>query len=142
MKNIYEIIWISLLVITLICILILLAFEVAKEMGIRVDDAADYDKKIAIWNVVPGNSPRSKLADMKIDYEQENLLLATANFLKAIAGKNYEDAEQTVDTFSYLYEIKRGYEKETYEDEPYIIPYLVENSEISVVVIPGGRIWV
>ncbi|UZM98090.1 alpha/beta hydrolase [Lysinibacillus sp. MHQ-1] len=31
-----------------------------------------------------------------------------------------------------------GYEKTTYEDEPYLIPYAVANSDSAVIVIPGG----
>lgn len=113
-------------------------FFIKRSFGLGSMQVADYEKRIPIWNVVAGNSNRSKLEDMAIDYENNNILLSMLAFADAIVGTNYKDAEQTIDTFTYLYEIKSGYEKETYEDEPYLIPYLVENSESAIIVIPGG----
>lgn len=98
---------------------------------------ADYDKRIEIWNTVAGNNSRSKLEDMNIDYD-ENIMGATFAFIKAIVNTEYADAECIIDTFTYLYEIKGGYEKESYEDMPYLIPYMVEDSKGAVIVIPGG----
>jgi len=98
----------------------------------------DYDKRVEIWNTVAGNCSRSKLDDMNINYNRKSLGLQTIKFIGAIVGDEYKDQEQTLDTFTYLHEIKGGHEKETYEDQPYIIPYLVPNSKGAVIVIPGG----
>lgn len=98
---------------------------------------ADYDKRINIWSTVAGNCNRSKLEDMNINYD--NSKNATKKvFGEAISNSYYEDKENEIDTFTYFYEIKGGYEKETYEDEPYIIPYLVDNSDKAVLIVPGG----
>lgn len=102
------------------------------------NEVADFDTRLEIWNTVPGNSGRSKLDDMNIDAENSNLLVSTLRFAKAIVNSEYEDKEQVIDTFTYLYEIKRGFEAETYEDKPYLIPYPVAGSEGAVIVIPGG----
>ena len=111
---------------------------VMKSIGAGGGSVADYDKRIEIWDTVAGNSSRSKLNDMNIKSKNGNLMFATFKFAKDIVNTEYEDAEQAIDTFTYLYEIKSGYEKETYEDEPYLIPYLVDNSKGAVIIIPGG----
>lgn len=111
---------------------------VMKSIGAGSGSVADADKRVIIWEMPAGSSSRSKLDDMNIRSENGNLMLATVDFAKAIVNADYEDAEQTIDTFTYLYEIKTGYEKETYDDQPYLIPYPAEQSKGAVIVIPGG----
>ncbi len=117
---------------------VFILYQAAKSMGIGSGQVADYETRVNIWNTVPGNSSRSKLEDMNIDYGKKNTLFATLKFAGAIVNSKYSDKESVIDTFTYLYEIKGGYEKETYEDEPYLIPYVVEGSDSAVIVIPGG----
>lgn len=101
-------------------------------------DVADYDKRVEIWgNTIPGNSPKSKLCEMNYD-KNARLLGATLKFAAAITGDEYKDVEMEVDTFTYVHGIKGGYEKETFEDVPYLIPYTVENSDEAVIVVCGG----
>ncbi|MBM7636969.1 alpha/beta hydrolase [Streptococcus saliviloxodontae] len=109
-----------------------------KSVGMAGGDVADYDKRIGIWDSVAGNSKKSKLDDMAIKSPNANFILSTFQFLQGIVGKDYQDNEEKIDTFTYLFEIKQGFEKETYEDAPYLIPYLQENSRGAVIVIPGG----
>ncbi len=97
---------------------------------------ADYEQKVDIWDNPAGNSSRSKLEDMKIDYG--NLMKHVNAFAGMMVGENYYDVEQTADSFTYFYEIQSGFEKKTYEDIPYLIPYPVENSRGAVILIPGG----
>ena len=109
------------------------------EVTISTDAVADYDRKVEIWGTVPGNSSRSKLDDMNIDSQNESPAFASEMFSKAISNTSYYwDAELAIDTYTYLDEIAPGYEKSTYEDEPYLIPYLVSDSPGAVIVIPGG----
>ena len=97
-----------------------------------------YDKRIEIWGEnIPGNSKKSKLEDMKIE-GHPNYLITISRFFKEIRGNKFVDIEATVDTFTYTNNIQRGYENETYEDVPYLIPYTVENSDRAVIIIPGG----
>lgn len=99
---------------------------------------SDYDRRVEIWGTeVAGNSTKDKLQHMNINQE-DGLLLETIPFLEAIVGTEYVDQEETIDTYTYLYEIQRGHEKTTYEDQPYLIPYLVEGADSAVIVIPGG----
>lgn len=109
-----------------------------KSVGMAGGKVADYDKRIEIWDTVAGNSNKSKLDDMAISSQNANFIVSTFQFLEGIVGEEYQDNEQKIDTFTYLFEIKQGFEKETYEDEPYLIPYLLENSKGAVIVIPGG----
>ena len=97
-------------------------------------------EKIKIWgDQIPYNSSRSKLCDMKIDYKKKQVIPAMVRFLFAgIRGKEFKDRREAIDTFSYLAEIKPGLEKETYEDTPYITPFLVPGSKRAVLVVPGG----
>lgn len=116
---------------------IFIMYQAASSMGIGSGEVADYDTRIEIWDTVAGNSNRSKLDDMNIDYNSNSLLSIIA-FANAIVGDSYKDNERIIDTFTYNYEITGGYEKETYEDEPYLIPYVVDGSNSAVIVIPGG----
>lgn len=109
----------------------------AKSMGIGSAEVADYDTRIEIWNSAAGNSSNSKLDDMNIG-NSKNLMFATMKFADMIVSETYADGEQIIDTFTYLYEIERGFENETYEDAPYLIPYLVDDGDSAVIVIPGG----
>ena len=125
-----------LLIIGIVFVTVLM--QMIKSIGAANGPVADYDKRIEIWDTVPGNSSHSKLEDMNIDYDKSSLGLQTLKFIDAIVGTEYKDAENTIDTFTYLYEIKGGHEKETYEDMPYLIPYTVADSKGAVIVIPGG----
>lgn len=115
-----------------------MVYQSVKSMGAGSNPVADYDQRVNIWKTVAGNSTRSKLDEMNIDFSQNNMALASLAFAKAIVNEAYADEESTIDTFTYLKEIKSGYEKETYEDEPYLIPYVVEGSDEAVIVVPGG----
>ncbi|QUY64966.1 alpha/beta hydrolase [Helcococcus kunzii] len=106
-------------------------------MPINFVKVEDYDKKIDIWENAAGNHSKSKLDDMQIK-DGVNRFDATVSYAKAIIGTKYKDIQDLVDTFTYLHEIKGEYEKETYEDIPYIIPYLVDDARDSVIVLSGG----
>ncbi|WP_336635063.1 alpha/beta hydrolase [Lysinibacillus fusiformis] len=99
---------------------------------------ADIERKVEIWGEeIAGNHSGSKLDDMNIK-GNPNRLLATFKFIGHIVGEDYQNNEAAIDTFTYVHEIEGGYEKSTYEDEPYLIPYTVSNSDSAVIVIPGG----
>ena len=106
-------------------------------MSINAPKIKDYHKKIDIWEKPPFYSSKSKLDDMNIDYEA-NRFDVTVQYAREIVGKEFKDIEKLCDTFTYHYEIKSGYEKEKYEDIPFIIPYIVEGSKELVIVLSGG----
>ncbi len=135
--------------VTIISFLVFAFFKVAKVLKRRTGMVADYDKRNEIWEKVAGNSKNLKIEKMNVK-RVGNKLFQHAKFDYAIANKKYKDAEKIIDTFTYMHEIAGGYEEETFEDEPYIIPYLasqtgavVETSEVcasdmAVVILPGG----
>ena len=135
-RKVYAII-ILILAIILLIIGVFNFWNLIKDVKLEKGIVADYDRRINIWKNAAGNSSHSKLVNMNIDY---NISVENAqyNFSSVIFNNKYHDCEKIIDTFTYIYEIKKGYEKETYEDEPYIIPYLVEDSDKAVIVIPGG----
>lgn len=95
-------------------------------------------EKIKIWGEkIPYNSTRSKLEDMVIKPSHIKFL-RWARFFMSLPGKKFKDRQAEIDTFTYHAEIKSGCEKETYEDEPYIVPYIVKGSDSAVIVVPGG----
>ena len=136
MKKTTKIVLIVLAVIAAIVAVLTFVFLGALRKSLSAP-VADYDTRIEIWNTVAGNSSHSKLDDMNIDYDG-NLLISTIRFTDVIAGEGYKNVERAIDTFTYLQAIKGGYEKETYEDEPYLIPYVVKDSDSAIIVIPGG----
>lgn len=97
----------------------------------------NFENKIDIWKNAYGNFSKSKLENMEIDYNQ-NRFDATVKYAKAIINEDYVDIQEEADTFTYLHEIKGGYEKDTYEDIPYLIPYIVKNSSEVVIILSGG----
>ncbi len=91
---------------------------------------------LPIWETPAGNRPDSKLAEMNIDYNKE--IFEPDGGFRAIIGDSYRDVERELDTVTWLKEIRPGYEKETFEDDPYLIAYPAEDSRAAVIVIPGG----
>ncbi len=97
-------------------------------------------EKIAIWgDHIPFNSKRSKFEDMNINFKSKQKIAAIGRFVFAgIRGEKYVDHSEAIDTWTYLVEIKPGFGRETYEDVPYITPFLVPGSKRAVLVVPGG----
>lgn len=91
--------------------------RMADSMGVGNAEVADYDKRIEIWEHPAGYS-----TDLKIDHmnakTKGNVFLQQILFASAIVNETYKDEERTIDTFTYLYEIEGGYEKETYYNIP------------------------
>ena len=95
-------------------------------------------EKIAVWgDQIPGNSPESKFPDMKIN-RNAGKLMTYLRFFFALSRKRYKDCRSAYDTFTYRTCIKRGTDKETYGDVPYLVPFPVEGSDRAVIVVPGG----
>lgn len=97
----------------------------------------NYENKIDIWVNPYGYSTKSKLDDMNIDFDA-NRFDVTVGYAREIVNEQFEDISRLADTFTYMHEIKGGYESQNYNDIPYIIPYLVEKAEHTVISICGG----
>ncbi len=109
----------------------------AVSMGLGNDGVDGYSSRIEIWENAAGNNGRSKLDEMNIN-RHGSRLLSSILFASSIVNDRYSDAERKVDTFTYLYEIQGGFESDTFDDIPYLVPYLVDGSDAAVIVIPGG----
>lgn len=98
------------------------------------------DNALKIWNMVPFNSTRSKLEDMDIhpEYDIKDLYLKHPGIFNAMS-EVVEDMSGN-DTMVYRDEImaENRPAKETYEDEPILIPYIVPNSDKCIICCPGG----
>ena len=129
---------IVLALLALIGILAVVVHRLAAAMGAAHAPVDGYDRRLEIWGEqVPGNRPESKRADMNVG-RGGNLFLYRLKFFADLTGERFRDVERTMDTFTWLYEIQGGYELPTYEDRPYLVPYLAAGSDRGVIVLPGG----
>ena len=97
------------------------------------------EERILLWGSgIPGNTGLSKLDIMKPDHS----LTMQDIFTKypGIWDKATEEMGDMRgnDTMAWRDEIENGYAKDTYSDEPFLIPYLVEGSDKCVIACPGG----
>ena len=97
------------------------------------------EKRIPIWGeTIPGNRPESKrdVMDWHEEYTQEDLFMK----YPGIWDKSTPEIGDLSgnDTMVYRQEIQTGLAKETYEDVPFLIPYLKEGSDRCVIICPGG----
>ena len=96
------------------------------------------EERIKIWgDVIPYNTGEDKLKNMDIHPEYTMLDMMIKH--PGIFGKNpnYTDTSGN-DTMVYLDEIQKGYAKTTFDDEPFLIPYLVPGSDRVIITAPGG----
>lgn len=105
-----------------------------KKLTDEIPGVSDSTKRLAIWDTVPGNSERSKLDDMLIDFDRDNFSFSS----RSIVGTTFSEEKKALDSFTYYSQIVRGYTPAEYTDEPYLIPYAVKEKRPSVIVIPGG----
>lgn len=101
-------------------------------------DSTRYKIKIPVWEAqVPFNSDLCKLDRMNIDFNMP-ASLAMLRFFLSLKGQKLPVNSRAVDTFTYLAEIKPGFSRETYNDIPYLAPFLVPGSDKAVIIVPGG----
>ncbi|MBE5889697.1 MAG: alpha/beta hydrolase [Lachnospiraceae bacterium] len=96
-------------------------------------------KMLPIWgDVIPGNTGEDKRTVMHPDL---NMTMQDIFSSKGgIWDKSSDEITETVadDTLVWKEEIENGYAKETFDDVPFLVPYLVEGSKKCVISCPGG----
>lgn len=102
-------------------------------------EISDVSTKIDIWgDTIPLNNTNSKLEVMNYN-PKAHQFGATLKFTGAImASDEFKDVEKEIDTMTFVNPIKGGYEKETFEDVPFLIPYMVGGASKSCIIVPGG----
>ena len=96
------------------------------------------EEQIAIWGKdIPYNTGEDKLSLMDIHPEY--------NFIDMfIRHPGIFSKKEDIDDFSgnetniYKEEIQKGPAKPTFDDEPFLIPYLKEGSDRAMIIVPGG----
>lgn len=92
---------------------------------------------IPIWGKqIPYNTGKSKFNVMHI--KKQPKLISTIHFFMSIAGTKIPKNTQAYDMYTYISTIQPGTEKQTFDDEPYLIPFLVPGSDRAVIIVPGG----
>lgn len=96
-------------------------------------------EKLYIWGEnIPYNSSRSKLDDLDVHMEYTEMDLFINHPGVFSSNESYVEDLSGNETMVYREEILTGMAKETYEDEPYLIPYIVPGSDRCVISCPGG----
>jgi acetyl esterase/lipase len=96
--------------------------------------------KIPIWGKqIPGNSSQKKKDFMEIKGFQGPKLFSTLKLVISVTSKEFSDSKKSVvDSYTWNQAVKRGWEKETFEDVPSLEAYPVTGAHQAVIVIPGG----
>lgn len=98
---------------------------------------ADFDRRINIWGMIPGNALVNKADYMEV-VDEPPVPVAKLRFERAISGTEYKDILKIIDTYTYTHGIQGEYDSWLYNDEPFVIPYIVEDAKKAVIIIPGG----
>lgn len=95
-------------------------------------------EKLLIWGKnIPYNTGKSKLEIMALKKTPVVPILTYLKFARNI-GRKFVDDPEPMNEVTYHYEIKTGDAKETFDDEPYLIPFLSHGSDRAIIVLPGG----
>lgn len=91
---------------------------------------------IPIWGeTIPGNNGKKKEIRPVCRIGFPYYLL---RWMKAITNAEYHDIRKISNDFTYVAGIAPGFESRYYDDVPYLEPFLVDSSDIGVIVVPGG----
>lgn len=99
-------------------------------------------QKLAIWGAcIPGNSPKRKEEVMELRSPRfRNVTLDTIRWILTLKKDRFDSStKKTLDTYTHNWVRKSDPDyHETFEDVPYLIPYIAEGSKKAVIVVPGG----
>lgn len=94
---------------------------------------------IPIWgDVIPGNTGKSKLDVMDVDLSMTMEQIFTSKRTMWDKSTEIYDNVRPDDTMVWKDEVLDGYAKETFDDVPFLVPYLVPGSKKVVISCPGG----
>lgn len=97
-------------------------------------------ERLYIWGEhIPGNSRRRKEEVMEIRRGKGNVTLDTLRWIMTVRKKRYQDRKKVIDTYTHRW--VRGADpdyRDTFEDQPYLIPFIAAESRQAVIVVPGG----
>lgn len=96
--------------------------------------------ELHIWNTVPYNTSKSKLDDLDIHPEYDTMEIFMKHPGIFDARSSYAEDMSGNDTMVYRDEIMNPDRpaKETYDDSPILIPYIVPGSDRCIICCPGG----
>ncbi len=93
---------------------------------------------LLIWGAqIPYNTGESKLEAMALTRTPRFAPVAIMRFAKVI-GRDFIDDVDAVHAVTYAFEIERGGAEETFDDAPYLTPFVVPGSDRAMIVVPGG----
>lgn len=100
-------------------------------------EGENMQEKILIWgNIIPYNTGKKKRDDMQIGRNPR--LFAMVAWIRDVFGTGVMKNKTSMDTWTYLDEIKKGKVSEYYSDTPYLQAFLVSKSDTAVIIAPGG----
>jgi len=111
-----------------------------EKMGMK--EEKETFEQTAIWgSIIPGNVPgRLKAEVMDVNEEMgKDAMSDLVSWIKTLISPAGEEGKAIMDTYTrlYVWPMDPSY-KETFEDVPYLIPFIAEGSDKAVIVVPGG----
>lgn len=98
------------------------------------------NKKNEIWGkTIPFNTGKLKKNILKINKKPTPILVLAA--IKDTFGTKVAKSTSNLDTYGYKKSIKSGMESKYMDDIPTVTPFLVEESNIAVIIAPGGGFY-
>lgn len=98
-------------------------------------------ERLPIWgDKIPGNGTQRKDTVMEIRKKSHpNKIWDTVRWALSLRGSKYKNHKKIIDTFTatWIAGADDAY-RETFEDVPYLIPFVAEGSRQAVIVVPGG----
>ncbi|WP_216667457.1 alpha/beta hydrolase [Saccharibacillus deserti] len=96
--------------------------------------------KLTIWgDKVPYNTGGSKFDELELKNRHPSLLLSGLKALAVMKKSEYSSKRRHwIHEATYAAEIRHGEGSETYDDQPYLVPYLKPGSDRAIIVVPGG----
>jgi acetyl esterase/lipase len=93
---------------------------------------------LPIWGSrIPFNTGESKLPALALKKKAWFPPVHLFRFIKVI-GKDFIDDPDPINWMTSQNEIRRGGAKQTFDDVPHLIPFVVDGSDRALIVVPGG----
>lgn len=99
-------------------------------------------EQLKIWGEkIPGNSKQKKAEVMELKHRKKpNAALDTIQWILTVKGGPFKSSgKKIIDTYTDTWVKKEDAAyRDTFEDVPYLIPFIAEGSKKAVIIVPGG----
>ncbi|MGY4689022.1 alpha/beta hydrolase [Salibacterium sp. K-3] len=94
--------------------------------------------KLKIWGTqIPYNTGENKFDELVIRKKRPRML-RVFHCMRKMKSSRFTKQHHYIHEMTYHEEISKGEGMETYDDVPYLLPFVVPDSDRAVVIVPGG----